>query len=324
MLTSPVFIVTSGRSGSTLLSTLINASDQLFIPPESDFIARAHPYFQDRPSLEAADYELAVRLFKNTAQNRGWGMDGDYLRGELEAHAPQSFAQLNDAIYSAYLRSVGVGHGVWGIKCPVLIASVDRILDVFPDAKIVHLVRDGRDVYLSYRSLRRSGETWGPNGVIPTALYWVDGLRRIESVPEHSLIEVRYEDIVENPEAELTRLCDFMGISFRRQMLTNRHVTDPTRSIVLDEHRDTIHKKVFERLDRTNIGKYRSLTNKTDIWTFESLAGPYLQKYGYPCMYPACTRPLLHPIQKACYSLARQVNDWRYRRRDRMRLERAP
>lgn len=251
-------------------------------------------------------------------------MDRDYLLSELKSRAPQSFAQLNDAIYSAYLESIGIEHRFWGIKCPVLIASVDRILDVFPGARIVHLVRDGRDVHLSYRNVRRSGEKWGPNGVIASALYWVDGLRRIESVPEASLLELKYEDVVANPDVELRRLCEFIGISYRPEMAENRQSVGSAKNIVLDQHKNTVHKKVFERLDPTNTEKYRMHMSKVGIWMFEILAGPYLRKYGYSCLYISGASPLLNPIRRASHMLARQFNDWRYRQRDRMRLERAP
>ncbi|MGB3612660.1 MAG: sulfotransferase, partial [Elainellaceae cyanobacterium] len=222
-----VFIVGSGRSGTTLLASILNASEDIYIPYESDFIARAFPYYhQDRSDLGEDDYRQIFRLFQLSAKQDGWGLSEDQVVSHLKARAPQTFAEVNSALYEAFHQQEKTEDLLWGIKAPVLIASLERIHKVFPQAKIIHVVRDGRDVYLSYKKVHETSDiTFGPKGVIENALYWTDGLRRVSEFlkahPSHQVYELRYDELLTNPEAVSKQLCDFLGIEYRPSMHEN-------------------------------------------------------------------------------------------------------
>lgn len=68
----PVFIVSSGRSGTTLLRGILNASNQIYIPHESEFIARAYPFYNNKQNFNEDDYQKIVKIFVKTSQNNGW------------------------------------------------------------------------------------------------------------------------------------------------------------------------------------------------------------------------------------------------------------
>ena len=120
----PFFIVSSGRSGTTLLSALLNASSQVCIPPESDFIARAFPFFHHKYRYMEKDYQELINLFCNTSQMKGWNLNPTTLLKRLNSENPQSFADINTSFYKAYLEEKGLLHLQWGIKSPVLIADI--------------------------------------------------------------------------------------------------------------------------------------------------------------------------------------------------------
>lgn len=317
-----VFIVSSGRSGTTLLASILNASEQVYIPYESDFIARAYPFYQDKQQLSAEDYQQLFQLFKLAAKQDGWGMAEEYVVDALKARAPQTFAEVNSVIYEAFHRQEKTDHLMWGIKAPVLIASLDRILQVCPQSKLVHIVRDGRDVYLSYKKVHQTSDVkFGPKGVIENALYWVDGLRRVEDFirlhPDAQLYELQYNHLLSDPAPTLKQLCEFLDIEYRPAMYENFNALERNQKVAPDRFKQTIHQKLRGGLDPQNTKKYLASMSPLEQLQFELIAGPYLAKYGYPLEYPILNIAFLAPLRWFAYSVARWFNDWRYAKRDR-------
>lgn len=316
---SPVFIVSSGRSGTTLLRGILNASNQIHIPHESDFIARAYPFYNNKQSFNEEDYREIVRFFIRTSQNDGWGLTENYLLSYLKEHAPQTFPTVNSAIYEAYLKQEGLENLQWGIKTPVLIANINRILDVYPEAKIIHLVRDGRDVHLSYKKVHlksQSNAKFGPKGVIQSALYWIDGLRRVEEFHDSSIYELRYEDILTRSEDTLKKLCAFLDIEYDPSMSNQYQDSNKNKDLILPEHKINIHAKIKGGVDSNNTQNYLDNMSKKDRFIFELFSTPYLHQYGYYIEFSWLRSQLFTPLRSLAYFSARQFNNWRYHKRD--------
>ena len=117
-----LFIISSGRSGTTLLASILNASEQIYIPYESDFIARAYPRYHDQQQFTEDDYRHLVKIFKLSAKQDGWGMSEDYVLAKLKECFPQTFAEVNAVIYESFHQQEKTEDLSWGIKAPVLIA----------------------------------------------------------------------------------------------------------------------------------------------------------------------------------------------------------
>lgn len=314
---SPVFIVSSGRSGTTLLRGILNASNQIYIPHESDFIARAYPFYHDKQHFSEDDYQKIIEIFVKTSQDKGWGMTKKYLASCLKEHAPQKFADVNSIIYEAYLNQQGLKNLQWGIKAPVLIASIERILKVFPEAKIVHLVRDGRDVSLSYRKVHEDEKSkFGPKGIFAAALYWIDGLRRVEELHNSPIYELQYENLLSSSAVEVEKLCTFLGIDYDCSMYENYQHSNTNKNLTLEKHKQTIHSKIKVGLDSKNIKKYLSSMSKIDRFIFELIAVPYLDKYQYSIEFQFLRAGFFRPLRGFTYLCARQFNNWRYHKRE--------
>ena len=314
------FIVSSGRAGSTLLQSILNSSQQIYIPRESDFVARAYPFFKDKTKYDTKDYELLAALFSKTSQDDGWEMETGYVKAFLEKNQPQSFADAFNEIFQAYCESENIETNNWAIKHPVLISSLDVLGSVYPVAKIVHMCRDGRDVYLSYKNIHeKSGVKFGPKGVVSNALYWVDGLRRVEEYQkENEVFEITYEGLLENTETELEKLCEFLDIRYCASMTQNY---GKQRQEIPKSFSASIHKNLSKGLMIDNTKKYLSKMTKLQIFIYEIIASPYLKKYEYPLEYGFTASILFSPLRICLYSLARMINISRYRRRDKKTYE---
>ena len=244
-------------------------------------------------------------------------MKEDYLLNYLLESQPQTFAEVDSALSAAYHLQQGTADCLWGIKAPVLIASIDRIMQVYPNAKILHIVRDGRDVCLSYQQVHAQSEVkFGPKSLLANALYWLDGLKRIEEFQSRQIYEFRYEDLLVNPEVELQRICEFIGIEYDESM--HQNFDQPQHdSLAKDHHLNQIHRKIKSKLDPQNTQKYLTKMPRIEQFFFELIAAPYLVKYRYNLEFKTSQTLILLPLRKLLYQAARQLNNLRYAHRDR-------
>lgn len=316
MSTQPFFIVGSGRSGTTLLRAMLNATGEVHVPPESDFLTRGFRFWGSRSDLGERDYPELVEFFRQTSEYEGWEMSPDTLHAALQGRQPRTFAEVADVFHRAYLENQGMGNLQWGIKRPVLIAGIDALLATYPNARIIHLLRDGRDVYLSYQRVHERSDvaTFGPRSAAQVALYWVDGLRRVQEHIDDRFLEVRYEDLVADPATVGGRISSHLGTPFDADTWTAHHRTDRTQ--LRAGHEATLHAKVIRQVDSANVARWRTRMSRRKRLMFELFAGPYLNHSGYPREFEWLDVAPIDLLRTVAYVASRRFNDLRYKRRD--------
>lgn len=170
---------------------------------------------------------------------------------------------------------------VWGDKSPDYVRHIDLLAEVFPSARFVHIVRDARDRCLSIR--RRNGAS-----VTRAAQRWVDGVTRArrdgQRVPERYL-EVRFEDLLADPERELRRCCDFLGLEFETEMLRLQFSTERTGDA-----------KGANQVLADNVRKYVHAMDAGTTRRIEEIAGPALHEFGYEVSYSGPARRVPGPL----------------------------
>ncbi len=207
----PLFVVGMPRSGTKLLRDLLNAHPKIGIPDaESEFLpdwALRWPSFGDlsRSANWARFYALVHQspYFTYLAEEQG--------RVTSAAEWRLSCERLDlQGVFEALMRHDGAvpRDGVWGDKSPTYLAHLDLLWHLWPEARVVHVVRDVRDHVLSMR------EAWGKDP-IRAAARWADRIRtaRKQARPGQWM-EVRYEDLVSQTEVELRRVLDFVSLDF--------------------------------------------------------------------------------------------------------------
>ena len=182
------------------------------------------------------------------------------------------------------------GKARWGDKTPSHLRCVLSIAALFPDARFVHIVRDGRDVACSMRS------TWfgRERTVADFAADWNDRLSRFRTdaaqLPERYIV-VRYEDLVHDPSGVLGLVCDFIGLPLDPVML-DYYQTAEQRMRELDDlstgrlyasraDRTGMHALTSLPLVTDRIGRWRKELGEADLRTFEDAAGQMLSAHGY-------------------------------------------
>ena len=166
------------------------------------------------------------------------------------------------------------------------------IRELLPEARFIHIIRDGRDVALSHKGL-----WFGPGESIEAqARFWIHQIastRRDAAWLRHSYMEIRYEDLVVETEATLRKICDFLLLEFNPRMLNYHELAEErlgeivgpiivkNRPDISAEFAKSIHERTMQPPDRGRIGRWRAEMQETDLLRFEAIAGPHLLELGY-------------------------------------------
>lgn len=274
-MTDPIFIIGVHRSGTTLLRFMLNSSPHIYIPPESDFIPR---FFLGRPHRELSQADIARILdvifhrYRFVKEWQGAPPDPALLIARLPARTP---AALLDTLYSDYARQHGAGR--WGDKTPIYASYVDLIAAIFPTARFVHIIRDGRDVALSML------DKWGDKelhvDIYFAARNWVRRIRQAHASAARlgpgRYYEMRYEALVAAPEAELRPLCDFLDEPYLPAM------AQPDRLGREQVAAGDFHEAVRRPPSTTRVARWQREMTPADLRLFQRLAGPMLHELGY-------------------------------------------
>ena len=177
-------------------------------------------------------------------------------------------------LYAAYAAQDGKRR--YGDKTPTAVLRMDLISAALPEARFIHIVRDGRDVALSVL-----GRPWGPGTITRAALWWkravIEGRRSARRLGPTRYVEVRYESLVSDPEPLVGSLAEFAGLVFRDEML--RYYEREVFLRGLDPS-GTGHARL--RLPPTpGLRDWRSQMAPEDVGQFEGLAGGLLEELGY-------------------------------------------
>jgi len=284
------FVVGVNRSGTTLLRLMLDAHPDLAMPPETHFV----------PDLiEAADRRGSTPedLVAVIASQREFG-DLGFPREELlelfraaerEAGGPLGARRALRCFYEAYAAREGKSR--WGEKTPAYAKSMVRIQRALPEARFVHLIRDGRDVALSRR--KSSVDPPAPGRV---AKRWRQRIERArEQAPRlRHYTEVRYEDLVLETEPTLRRICEFAELDFEPAMLDyHERADDRLAEMRRDlpargqrphqpaEKRMEIHALTREPPSADRVYRWRSMMSDDERLEFEAEAGELLAELGY-------------------------------------------
>jgi hypothetical protein len=266
------FFVGSGRSGTTLVQAIFSAHPDLAVVHESQFIprlVRAHGR-RDAPFDPVA---LLADLPKSPDFQR-MNLSIDTIHHEL---SEQSVTDVADAIRLIFgLFAEAKGKRLYGDKTPGYVMHMGLIARLFPESRFVHVVRDGRDVALSY--LRTD---FGPENLSEGALYWkrrvCRGRATGEALGPDRYMEMRYEDLVQDPEQVLRGVSTFIGIEFDERMLRFHESGDIVRS-------ETAHPSAHTNLSRpigARVNDWRSQFSTEEAAVFDVLAGSTLEQFGY-------------------------------------------
>jgi hypothetical protein len=268
----PFFIVGIGRSGTTLLRLMLHNHPQIAIPYESHFITEYYRNIEKYGDLQNHDnlHRLVSDILNEDLISK-WDHTFDIDR-VLNNITESNLSNVLNAIYQDYATSKNKAR--WGDKSDYL-DNLHIIHRLFPDARFIHIVRDGRDVANSVIKL-----DWGPRDIIQAAEWWdkfvLLGRRMGQMLPQDQYTEIKYEDLVLNTEKELKRLCEFLDEEYSELML-NYHQSS-SKAIPAGR---SYHYNSTEPPKQSRVFAWKNEMSKLDAEIFNNYAHLTLDEFNY-------------------------------------------
>jgi hypothetical protein len=263
LISAPLFLVGAERSGTSLLRHMLDDHPQLAWEKEFEYAIDLLPPEGGFPSLPAYHCFLDI--------NRVFQLSGNPVDPRL------NYPELVNSFLirkRAAKRLVGA----------TVHRHFDRLLRLWPEARFVHLIRDGRDVARSVVEMGWAGTVWnGCNRWIEAETLW-DCFSR--DLPPDRHMTLRFEDLIRDPVRELSRICEFSGVKYHGAMLDY-----PSHS-------------TYGPPDAKMVASWKRKLTPREVQLVEARIGPMLQARGYELSgHPALwlTPPLMSQIRRQDY-----------------------
>lgn len=283
-----VFILGNPRSGTSLIRLMLQQHSNIVAPPESGFMQWWFNKYKNWKIDDNSDNEVDKFLddLFTSKKIETWNLSRNNLKNNILQKKPKNYGELMAIIYMAY-KFYSENLKVIVDKNNYYINHLEDIKQIWPEAKFIHVVRDGRDIACSYLDVNKL-KTRSPykpklsTSIERIAYEWIENNRKIFKLSEHYLekyILIKYEDIVFKPKETLSKICKFLDVVFEPEMLTyykkksNKYI-EPTETI-------DWKKKVLEKPDWKKVGRHKKELSKEQIELFNKIASNDLIFYGY-------------------------------------------
>lgn len=255
----PIFVSGVDRSGTTMLGSLLASIPDSIVTPESLFKTSIKPcgYKTRKAYIEALTSSplFSAWMLQNVSLPED-GTDRSVLESLVSSFAGRP-----------------VSH--WIDHSPNNLVHIRYLTSIFPEAKFIHIIRDGRAVASSIMPLE-----WGPNTAIACAKTWVSKISHCfaaESVYPRAVKSVYYEDLVDDPVTHLNNIFEFLELDFSLKSKADIKVAG---NLVRNETKSQ-HAKVGQLPDAANKNKWRTTLTPKEISDYEFYAGEMLTLLGY-------------------------------------------
>lgn len=267
------FIVGSGRSGTTLLRLMLSAHSRIHIPPETWFILRLVRQFPLDGPLSAEQVQSALATITSDYRWPDLEIEASKLRDAATILNAPRLRDVIDLVYDLLL--VRSGQYRLGDKTPPYIAIVPQLAALYPAAKFIHLIRDGRDVAISFIDLGFECRFYDGQ-----RFEWIAAMDKARSYRRSPyadrILEVRYEDLVIRPKPTLRTICSFLGEDFEAEMLDR-----PSRVEAVPERERQMHTKLERPLSGDAVGIWRHKLSGMECFWMEACLWRHLVELGY-------------------------------------------
>lgn len=272
----PIYIVGVGRSGTSMLMTLLNGHSKIAFTPETHFLR----FYMANPGIQAQIEAKGVVNFKAILEEDSYykrlNISSDLL---LKPYLKEGKAFHLDAVYNDILQIYlqCKNKQLIGDKDPRYIDYLEVIERIYPNAKIIHIHRDVRDVVLSKTKADWSAHRPIWMNAIISQVQMKQGRQDAKARFGVNYYELAYENLVSNPTATLTKLLAFLELEFEESML------DLTKSAqeLVDQSEMQWKDNTFKPVLQGNTEKWRSQLTPFQIRTIEIICKEWFSDLDY-------------------------------------------
>ncbi len=282
---SPIFVIGTPRSGTTLTAKILGRHSNIFMPGETH-------YYLDIYAQKKSIGNLSTDVAQGEVIQRLLSIYGRYNEPEDQERVDQLFSDKNNLkeitqsandyneLFEKFMRiqANAAGKMRWGNNAPKDIFYIKEIISMFPDARIVLCVRDIRDFLGSYRDkwkvtaefdVSRLKQLYHP---VVTSMLWKTSMKQIKTVqdvvPANNLFVLPYEKLVADPKKTVESICEFLEEDYDSAMLDiNYHNSSESRKTG----------GIFS----TAVGSWKGRISNEEAWIAQKLAKRDMEQLGY-------------------------------------------
>lgn len=287
--TRPIFIVGAPRSGTTLLQYMLRSHPRISIPTgESHFFI---PLYRQRESFGDLSCPENIQRVLEEMQRRSQSFVETDLHGvkfDIPALTKTFLEEGRTTIESIIAglfekNAAGEGKARWGDKTPYYVLQIPTILEMFPNAQFIHLVRDGRDCALSMFRRKRDFSVYN---IYFAAKYWQQyvevGREHGHRLDKMTYLEIKYESLLNNPKLIMEEVSHFLGEEFSESLVHFKKSGEAGKTPLLQQP-----------IQSQNVNKWEVELSPMQLKIFERAAGKTLESFGYKLKYLPATLPLV-------------------------------
>lgn len=270
----PFFILNAGRSGSTLLNRILNEHPELGLPTEQYFLGPAIFKYHFYNYMLWKDLMQVIVGELWDARKHTWELNLKEIIPEiidLEV-GKRSLGQVVESLF----RQV-IDKPQWGDSTPLNTVYYKELYHLYPNAKYIFLIRDGRDVVASYKNggkdafgelaqVEASSQRWSLHA---TALQWYK--------QRTTVLEVKYEDLISDSDDALNRICQFLEVGPMIENWRNYTAHVPQSEFFEPSHHDAVRQVPFP----DSIGNWKSILSEKEANYCHLKMKVHLKGYGY-------------------------------------------
>lgn len=256
---SMFFIVGPGRSGNTLLRSMLVAGGEVCIPPESYVLPKIVSDFKTYSYLPWPKLaSLIVSEFETYPEFETWGVDlaGVRRKAMLLPENDRTLENVIELVYDHYRAKHFPNAWLVGDKTPINAIFIRRIMKAYPSAKYIHILRDPRASVASYL---KSGMKDQKSAID----FWVTATKGAihleKNINPSQFLRVHYEELVRHPEEVLTHICQFLGVEFRPSMLEHWKITSSLGDATIRSH----HKNISQPISTKSVDAWKTALTST-------------------------------------------------------------
>lgn len=284
--TQPLFILSNPRSGSSLLRVICDSHKEISVPPECGFTEWWYIKYKDWNLADNFNYRFEIFCFDLISSRKfeTWNFDFQLFKSLVNIFSPENYSDLAALVHITFGFQKNKKVKVWGDKNNYYIHKTNLIHKLYPKAKYLYIVRDGRDVATSYIELKKlkTGSPYAPNlpwKIEEIAREWNNNNSKIFSFlsyrEKEQVFILKYEDLITNFEQSCLSICRFLNLTFDPNMLNYFNLRL--------EPKETLDwkKKIHKQPDNLAIGKFKKNLTKDEVSLFNSIAEENLNRFKY-------------------------------------------
>ncbi|MEC7926926.1 MAG: sulfotransferase, partial [Candidatus Neomarinimicrobiota bacterium] len=274
----PIFIVGCERSGTTVVRLILHTHPNIAIPPQTKILKKLYKrrlIFRDlsKKQNRSKIAEYILSNYDKKTKLVDLGIDSHNIYQNIQSSG-NSIGAVGAIIFQEYAKK---HHKLrWGDKRPYYIKYLRQLLHLFPDAQIIHIIRDPRDAVASLLSM-----SWWKKNLMNSILNWKEAVRRgsimKKHLPSDQYFELRYEDFIDNPEQWIRQICGFLNEEFYPQMLQFQ----ATAGTAIPNYKMEWHSATKQALSAKSIGRWKNDLTRQEACIVEKITGKEMIDYGY-------------------------------------------